>query len=195
MAFIEFRNFNMAVRRFPPKGGIFTPPKGIFYFNQANLEDIAFYMCRGGWPDSLNEDRELSLGSTEAYFDTLFEFENSHNKKFRNKKPELLRMILRSYARNISTEVRKGVIMEDISLKEGRKLSEETFDDYLEALQDLYLLCDLEAWAPNLHSKTVFITSPTRHFYDTSIALASLGITPRMLLSDITVSGYSLRIS
>jgi len=36
-----------------------------------------------------------------------WDFETSENNKFRNKSPEIMKMILRSYARNISTEARR----------------------------------------------------------------------------------------
>ena len=40
----------------------------------------------------------------------------------------------------------------------------------LEALKDLYILEDMEAWNPNIRSKTSIRSTPTRHFVDTSIA-------------------------
>ena len=93
-------------------------------------------------------------------------------------------MILRSYARNVSTEVRKTKMMADINLHDGRNLDIETFDSYKEALEDLYIIKDIEAWNPNFRSKTSIITTPTRHFIDTSIAAGALKITPSDLLND-----------
>ena len=155
-----------------------------------NLLDTAFYICRGGWPLSLVEDRNKALKITNNYCSTLFNFENSKNKKFRNKKPEIFKMILRSYARNISTEARKSVIINDVSQHDDRKLDENTFDEYIEALQDLYIVKDIEAWNPNFRSKTVIITSPTRHFIDTSIAAHSLNMSPSDLLNDSNTFGF-----
>ncbi|MBQ8142539.1 MAG: ATP-binding protein [Bacilli bacterium] len=164
---------------------LFCGDKKIFAVNENyNLLDTAFYICRGGWPLSLVQDRERALKITNNYCSTLFEFENSNNNKFRNKKPELFKMILRSYARNVSTEARKSVMIYDISKHEDRKIDEEVFDQYLEALNDLYIIKDIEAWNPNFRSKTVMITSPTRHFVDTSIAAYSLNMTPNDLLND-----------
>jgi len=77
----------------------------VFDANDAwQLSDTAFLLCRGGWPLALQSDRQVALDVTRNYFEGLFNFENSENQKFRNKKPEVMRMILRSYARNISTE-------------------------------------------------------------------------------------------
>ena len=164
--------------------------KNLFIINENyTLLDSAFYICRGGWPLSIVEDREKALKITKNYCSTLFDFENTKNQKFRNKKPELFKMILRSYARNISTEARKSVIISDISKHEDRKIDETIFDQYIEALNDLYIIKDIEAWNPNFRSKTVIITSPTRHFVDTSIAAYSLNMTPYDLLNDPNTFG------
>ena len=164
---------------------LFSGQKNVFFINENYyLQDTAFYICRGGWPLSLNDDRDKSLKITKNYCNTLFEFENAKNKKFRNKKSNILKMILKSYARNVSTEARKITILNDISEKEEKKISEVTLDDYLEALNDLYIIKDIKAWNPNFRSKTAITTTPTRHFVDTSIAAYALGMSPNDMLND-----------
>ena len=93
-------------------------------------------------------------------------------------------MILRSYARNISTEARKKTILNDINTNDDRNINPDTLDEYLQALKDLYIIQDIEAWNPNFRSKTVIVTTPTRHFVDTSIAAGCLNISPADLLND-----------
>lgn len=80
-------------------------------------------------------------------------------------------MILRSYVRNISTESIKSALIDCINRHDDRKLDEKTFEQYVEALNDLYIVKDIEARNPNFRSKTVIIASPTRHFIDTSVAV------------------------
>lgn len=157
--------------------------------NTTHLQDIAFYICRGGWPLSLVDNKQQALNITENYCDTLFNFENSKNGKFRNKKNSIFKMILRSYARNISTEARKSTILSDINLNDDRKLDMVTLDDYLEALNDLFIIKDLDCYNPNLRSKTAIITTPTRHFVDTSIATNAMGISPNDLMNDLKSLG------
>ena len=153
------------------------------------LEDIAFLICRGGWPLSLMGDKDVALDITKNYYDGLFTFEDSYNEKFRNKKPEVLRMIIRSYARNISTEASLKSIINDVKQSNERTMDEKTFNEYLEALKDLYIIEDMDAWNPNIRSKTSIVSTPTRHFVDTSIACQSLGISPNDLLNDIKSFG------
>lgn len=164
---------------------LFNGQNSVFYINENyHLQDTAFYICRGGWPLSLVENREDALQITNNYFTNLFNFENSKNEKYRNKKPEIFKMILRSYARNISTEVRRKVIINDINQHDDRNLDESTFDSYLEALRDLYIIQDIEAWNPNFRSKTAITTTSTRHFVDTSIAANALNMSPNDLMND-----------
>ncbi len=154
-----------------------------------SLKDMAFYTCRGGWPLSILDDREVALDVTANYYNGLFNFDTSENEKFRNKKSEVLRMILRSYARNISTEAAYKTIIQDIIESNNRTMDTKTFDDYWDALKDLFIISDIEAWNPNLRSKAVVRTTPTRHFVDTSIACQALDISPDDLMADLKSFG------
>ena len=153
------------------------------------LEDTAFLLCRGGWPISVLAPKEFSLEITKNYYNGLFVFDDCENEKFRNKKPEVLRMILRSYARHVSTEAAISTIIEDVKQNNERTMDPKTFDEYMEALKDLYIIEDIEAWNPNIRSKTSIRSTPTRHFVDTSIACRALGITPADLMNDLISFG------
>ena len=153
------------------------------------LDDVAFLVCRGGWPISVLAPREIALEITKNYYSGLFTFEDSENEKFRNKKPEVLRMILRSYARNISTEATASTIISDIRQSNERTMDTKTYDDYMEALKDLYIIEDLDAWNPNIRSKTSIRSTPTRHFVDTSVACRALGVSPGDLMKDLNSFG------
>ena len=153
------------------------------------LEDVAFLTCRGGWPISVISDKAVSLDVTRNYYNSLFVFEDCDNENFRNKRADILKMILRSYARNISTEASKQSIIDDVKQSNERTMDSKTFDDYIEALQDLYIISDIEAWNPNIRSKTSIRTTPTRHFVDTSIACRALNIFPEDLMNDLESFG------
>ena len=153
------------------------------------LQDVAFLVCRGGWPISVISDKEVSLDVTRNYYNGLFVFEDCDNENFRNKRPEVLKMILRSYARNISSEASKQTMIEDVKQSNERTMDTKTFDDYLEALGDLFIISDIEAWNPNIRSKTSIRTTPTRHFVDTSIACRALNIFPEDLMNDLESFG------
>lgn len=159
------------------------------YNDNFNINDVAFLICRGGWPISVLAEKDIAIDVTKNYYNGLFSFEDSDNERFRNKKPEVLRMILRSYARHISTEAAVSTIIDDVKQNNERLMDTKTFAEYMEALQDLYIVDDLQAWNPNIRSKTSIRTTPTRHFVDTSIACRALQIGPEDLTNDLESFG------
>ncbi len=154
-----------------------------------SLDDVAFLLCRGGWPISVLAPKDIAIEITKNYWNGLFVFEDQENERFRNKKTEVLKMIVRSYARHISTEAAISTIIADVRQSNERTMDAKTFDDYLEALKDLYILEDMPAWNPNIRSKTSIRSTPTRHFVDTSIACRALGVMPEDLLADLESFG------
>lgn len=153
------------------------------------LEKVAHLLCRGGWPISVLAPQDIAQEITKNYFNGLFVFEDSENERFRNKKPEVLRMILKSYARHISTEAAISTIISDVRQSNERTMDVRTFEDYMETLQDLYIIEDVLAWNPNIRSKTSIRSTPTRHFVDTSIACKALNIMPQDLIQDLKSFG------
>lgn len=157
--------------------------------SEISLEDIAFLICRGGWPISVRAPKDIAVEITKNYYNGLFVFEDCENERFRNKKPEVLKMILKSYARHISTEAAISTIIADVRQSNERTMDPKTFDDYMEALKDLYVIEDLPAWNPNIRSKRIIRSTPTRHFIDTSIACRALGVSPNDLMNDLESFG------
>lgn len=154
-----------------------------------SLPEVAFLLCRGGWPVSVVSSEDIAVEITRNYYNSLFVFEDSDNEKFRNLKPETFRMILRSYARNISSEAPLSTILEDVRQTNERTMDSKTLSTYLEALKDLFILEDMEAWNPNIRSKTSIRSTPTRHFVDPSLACRALNIGPDDLMSDLKSFG------
>lgn len=162
----------------------------IFDLNEEyRLSKTAFYICRGGWPLSIQQDEELALDVTKNYYEGLFNFKSSENRKYKNKKSNVLKMLLKSYARNISSEASYQTILSDIKSSNSKTMDIKTFDSYLELAEDLFIIEDMQAWTPNLRSKTAIRTTPTRHFVDTSIACLALDISPNDLMNDANTFG------
>lgn len=167
-----------------------NPSLDIFDLNDdISLNDIAFYIMRGGWPLSIQDDRNIALDVTKNYYDGLFNFQNSENINYKSKKPQILRMLLRSYARNISSSASYQTILEEITSSNKRNMDIKTFNSYLEIAEELFIIEDLEAWTTNLRSKTAIRTAPTRHFVDPSIACLALEISATDLLKNSNTFG------
>lgn len=154
-----------------------------------SLADVAYLICRGGWPISVLAQREIAVDVTKNYFNSLFVFEDCENERFRNKQPEVMKMIVRSYARHISTEAAVSTIIADLRQNNERTMDVKTYNEYVEALGDLFILEDMPAWNPNIRSKTSIRSTPTRHFVDASIACMALGAGPNDLLKDLESFG------
>lgn len=151
-----------------------------------DIEDIAFAICRGGWPEAVTEEnREIALQQAVDYIAELLD-RDIYVVDERRRNETWMRGIMRSYARNISTEASMATIAADMGTNAP---SNVTLSEYIDVLERACVTEDLPAWNPKLRSKTAVRTSPTRHFSDVSIAAAMLGATPEKLLSDFETFG------
>lgn len=137
--------------------------------------------------------KEYQLRVTKNYFDGLFRVENESDEYaefLKDKDIELLKLILKSYARNISTQAKKSKMINDI-LESGirESLDEKTFDVYKKILEKLFIIYSMPASNLNLRSSVIVRKTPTIHFYDTSIACQALGLNPNDLLNDLNSFG------
>lgn len=164
------------------------------YDNPVSLEDIAFYICRGGWPNAVKSDKENAIAVTNNYYEGLFTIENESDEFadfLKNKNIDLLNLVLKTFARNISTQAKNVNMIKDIiDSGERKSLDDETFSIYKNTLRDLFIIFDMPAWNLNLRSSAVVRTAPTHHFIDTSIAACALGISPADLLNDLKSFGF-----
>lgn len=151
-----------------------------------DVEGIAYAVCRGGWPEAVTErDGSISLGMARDYVTELLDSDIEEIDGIKRNKA-WMRAIMRSYARNLSSEASLTTIAADM---QGEPPSMDTVADYVDALGRACVIEDLAAWNPRLRSKTAVRTSPTRHFTDPSIAAAMLGATPERLLGDFETFG------
>ena len=157
--------------------------------NELTIEDIAFLTCRGGWPWATLISKEVALDQAFDYVDSVV------NKDIQRvdgvkRSPERARLLLRSYARNISQQISYTTIRKDMLANDSSTLDEDTVADYIKALKKLFVIEDLAAWNPNIRSKAAIRTTDTRHFVDPSIGTASLGLGPKDLINDLKSFGF-----
>lgn len=154
-----------------------------------SIEDLIFAACRGGWPASLDiTNKTAQLLIAKDYVDIICSEDISKVDKVQ-RNSVLARLILRSYARNLCTLAKKTNMLSDVSAEmEGTTMP--TFDNYVEALEKLFVIEDIEAWLPAIRSATVIRTGKKRCFVDPSIAVAALGISPQNLELDLKTFGF-----
>ena len=154
------------------------------------IEDLIFCGCRGGWPATVNiKNNKAKLLVARNYLKTVCS-EDICRVDGVLRDELLTRMIMRAYARNISTLAKKSTLIADVASSGEVSCTEPTFDDYVGALRKLFVICDLDAWCPAIRSKTAIRTGPKRAFVDPSIAVASLGLTPEALQNQLKTFGF-----
>ena len=156
--------------------------------NQLGISDIAFLTCRGGWPWATLIPKDVALDQAFDYVDSVMKRDMLRVDKVK-RNPERTKLLLRSYARNISQQVSYATIRKDMLSNDASTLDEDTVADYIKALKKLFVIEDLTAWNPNLRSKAAIRTSDTRHFVDPSIGTAVLGLGPQDLINDLDTFG------
>lgn len=156
---------------------------------KSDLEEVAFLLCRGGWPATCDLTGDVALNRAFSYVDAVVKSDISRVDGVRRDETRA-RRLLRSYARLQGTQATAAVIKADLAENEPQTFSEETVCSYLGALRKIFVIEDMAAWCPNLRTRAVIRTSDTRYFTDPSIAAASLGVGPNELMSDIKTFGY-----
>ena len=154
-----------------------------------DLDQLAYVACRGGWPKGvLNKNAKAALMQVKEYYEAVTRYDVSRVDDV-DRDPELVKRLMRSYARNQGTQASAGTILADIRASEGDSLNENTIYSYIKALKKIFVIEDSLAWNPNLRSKTAIRTSDTRYFADPSIATAALGLGPDDLINDLNTFG------
>lgn len=156
--------------------------------SKLSLEQIAFITCRGGWPLSIDMERDVALDQAFDYL-TAVERRDVRAVDGVERDPARVHRLLRSYSRHQGAQVSNAAIKEDLKNNESDNFDVETIASYIKALKSIFVIEDMEAWNPNLRSKTAIRTSDTRYFTDPSIATAALGIGPADLIADLNTFG------
>ena len=153
------------------------------------VEQLIFAACRGGWPASLSaKSDKAKLMIAKDYVNIICE-EDVLRVDQKQRNPMLCRLIMRSYARNLNTLAKRSMMLADVTA-EMETTTLPTLDDYVGALERLFVIKDIEAWSPSIRSKTVIRTGKKRCFIDPSIAVASLGVSPSTLETDLNTFGF-----
>jgi len=146
-------------------------------------EKLAYLTCRGGWPFAVKmTDDSLALKVANEYLNVLCEsdIEGESSGKIN---PALTRAIIRAYSRLVCTIEANKTLYQDIRHIYG-DVSDPTIMTYLKRLERLHVIDEIDAWNPNIISKTNVRTSPKKALVDPSIACAALQCSPKELAMD-----------
>ena len=124
------------------------------------IDDLAFAICRGGWPESLSMDRNDALDDAKDYIEAICE-RNAAAVDRSKKDPARVRGI-----------------------------TDKTLEVYLRALRKLFIIEDVKARQTSLRSKNGIRISDKRQFVDPSLAVAAIEATPQSILDDFNYFGF-----
>lgn len=162
--------------------------KDISAVDNHSIDEIAFLICRGGWPAALNHSKKVALKQAFDYYDAVVNDDISRVDRVK-RDSERTKRILKSYARNVATQASLETIRSDVISNDVETFDKEALYGYLNALKRIFVIEDSPAWNPNLRSKTAIRTSDTRYFVDPSIAVAALGLGPTDLVNNLELMG------
>ena len=169
-------------------GGLFNADYDVSASVESDIEELAFLICRGGWPKAIGKSVKVALQQAIDYYDAVVNSDISRvDGKERN--PERAKLLMRSYSRNIGSQAKFEEMRQDILGNDIDSFSIDTLYDYLNALKKIFVVEDAPAWNPNLRSKTAIRNTDTRYFVDPSIATASMGLGPKDLINDLNTMG------
>ena len=167
---------------------LFENPSVIDGMNNLSIENLAFLICRGGWPHAVGMKEKPALLQAEDYYEAVIKSDINRADGV-SKNPERVKRLMRSFARNQGTQISNTMLRDDIISNDTESLNEDTIASYINALKNIFVVEDMPAWNPNLRSKTSIRTSDTRYYVDPSIAVAALGIGPKDLTNDLNTMG------
>lgn len=147
-----------------------------------NVRGIADLVCSGGWPGNLGLTVPQAQRALIGYVDEIRRVDVRRVDGVR-RDPQTVLRLLRSLARHVATPARISALTADVNGADG-SMKQETVSSYLNALARLMVVENLEAWAPDLRSRTRLRGTPVRHFVDPSLAVAAVRATPERLLAD-----------
>ena len=174
---------------------LFDAPEQLTSKSAIGIEDLAYVVCRGGWPMAINtKNRKSALKQATIFYDGVVgKADGSGSDISRSdgvtRNPELVKLLMRSLSRHQGTQASVATIYQDMVANESNSLSEDTIASYIKALKRIFVVENMPAWNPNLRSKTAIRTSDTLYFVDSSIAIAALRIGPQDLINDLKTFG------
>lgn len=163
--------------------------KDIEGVSNLDFDGIINAMIRGGWPEALNISGDNKYRIAKDYVKSLLS-EGIKVIDGVERNSSKMNAVLKSISRNISTNVSKVTILDDVKNEFINEVSRPTLDDYLSTLEKLYILEYIPATNLNLRSKTPLRVSPKLELVDPSLAIAALSLKWEDLINDLNFTGF-----
>ena len=174
---------------------LFEQPEQLLSESKIDIEELAYLVCRGGWPlSTITPNSKAALKQAKIYYEGVVGSGNGEDSDISRadgirRNPDRVKRLMRSLSRNLGTQASLDTIYQDMIINDKESLDKDTISSYISALKLIFVVEDMRAWNPNLRSKTAIRTADTRYFVDPSIAAAALGLGPKDLINDLETFG------
>lgn len=174
---------------------LFEQPEQLLSESKIDIEELAYLVCRGGWPlSTITPNSKAALKQAKIYYEGVVGSGNGEGSDISRadgirRNPDRVKRLMRSLSRNLGTQASLDTIYQDMIINDKESLDKDTISSYISALKLIFVVEDMRAWNPNLRSKTAIRTADTRYFVDPSIAAAALGLGPKDLINDLETFG------
>ena len=154
------------------------------------LEDLAYFIIRGGFPDNLHVSRTKAHMMPRAYMENVIKEDLNRLDNSLDYNIQKTRLLLKSLARNESTTASDLSVLKDITATDVASISRNTMAKYMMAFDRLFLLSNQEPFSSNIRSGLRVKQAEKRHFADPSMAAALLNLTEEKLMGDLNTFGF-----
>ncbi len=151
----------------------------------ADTLELVELACRGGWPDAIDLEARDAQFIAREYIKLTCDTSISHM----GLNPTIARNLLGSLAKNIGQSSTYKTLQKDMfGTKEPKNThnpkAQDTIARYIQAFTSMFLIEEVDGWAPPARDRKRFLTKPKRYFADPSLACAVLGTSAQHLLDD-----------
>ena len=156
---------------------------------RTELKELAEYIVKGGWPETVNVSEENARLITKSYWKAVLNKDIVQIDGVKRDKRKM-EMLLRSLARNETSNCTNSVLEKDIC--EGNDdmgICRNTVADYLDVLCKLHLIENQNSFMYKVRSKSNVGKNPKRHLIDPSLGCAMLNISSEKLINDLNIFG------
>ena len=156
--------------------------------SELRLVDIVDLVCRGGWPWLLGESPPVAQSRLRGYLGEIARTDVARSGGSAHDPVGVGRLLV-SLGRNEATGTTYKTLAADMSGSRETPTHPRTVKRYIGALERLFIIEGLPAWAPHLRSAAQLRRSEKRYFADPSLAVAALRTNATRLRADLGFFG------
>ena len=156
---------------------------------EVSLKTLISYILIGGWPATLGMNINQGMLVSKEYIKSVLNediYKTDETKRDKHK----VELLLKSLARNEATTATNKTLKKDIIEKDHDDIDADTIKDYLNLLNNLFLLENIPPYSQNIRSSLRIKQSEKRHFTDPSLPSALLNLSEDKLLNDLELLGF-----